>query len=60
MEGMGTVRSAARRAEDQEAAPGPGSGSGSGSGRLLGAVAAGSSLAWLLLTALTCAAQRTG
>ena len=60
MEGMGTVRSAARRAEDQEAAPGPGPGSGSGSGRLLGAIAVGSSLTWLLPAALTCVAQRNG
>ena len=60
MEGMGTVRSAARRAGDQEAAPGPGSGSGSGSGRLLGGIAVGSSLTWLLPAALTCVAQRNG
>ena len=58
MQAMGTVRSAARRAEDQEAAPGPGS--GSGSGRLLGAIAVGSSLTWLLPAALTCVAQRNG
>ena len=38
------VRSAVRSAEDQERAPGLGSGSGSGSGRMLGGVAAGSSL----------------
>lgn len=56
MEGMGTLRSDGWKAEDCEGAPGP----VSGSGRLLGAVAVGSSLAWLLLTALTCSAQRTG
>ena len=47
VEGMGTVRSAARRAEEQEGAPGL----GSGSVRLLGAVAARSSLLCLVLTA---------
>lgn len=56
MDGMDMLRSAVRRAEDQEAAPGLGSGSGS----LLGGVAVHSSLAWLLLTAFTYAAQRTG
>ena len=56
MEGMGMLRSDGWRAEDHAGAPGP----VSGSGRLLGAVAAGSSLAWLLLTTLTCAVQRTG
>ena len=47
MGGMGKVRSAARRAEEQEGAPGL----GSGSVRLLGAVTARSSLLWLVLTA---------
>ena len=47
MGGMGKVRSAARRAEEQEGAPGL----GSGSVRLLGAVAARSSLLCLVLTA---------
>lgn len=51
MQVMGAVRSTAGRAEQQAGAP--------GSGRLPGAVTAGSSLAWLLLTALTCTAQRT-
>ena len=59
---MSMGRSAARRAEDQESAPGL----GSGSGRMLGGVAAGSppreeeggTAAWLLLlNTLTCAAQ---
>ena len=47
MGGMGKVRSAARRAEEQEGAPGL----GSGSVRLLGGVTACSSQLWLVLTA---------
>ena len=68
VEGIGMVRSDGWRAVDQEGAPGPGpgpgsgsgSGSGSGYGRLLGGNLLGSSLSWLLLTALTFANQRTG
>lgn len=47
MGGMGKVRSAARRAEEQEGVPGR----DSGSVRLLGGVTARSSLLWLVLTA---------
>ena len=57
---MGMVRSAVRRAEDQERAPGLGSGSGrmpEVSLRVPPWEDQGGTAAWLLLTALTCAAQ---